>query len=148
MNADLITTGEAVYWGLRDYLGSRNCPWKDCAELIRDVKDCLGPGKCAFERHCYLCLYVDSFPQPQKSVISGEIEELRWEIRAKRGETPVKCPTCGVIKATLSAHQPLCLHCSSQACSTPPIAKKATEAAMQSIDESVELLMCPRLGSQ
>lgn len=148
MNADLVTTAEAVYWGLRDYLGSRNCPWKDSEDLIRDVKDCLGPGKCAFERHCYLCLYVDSFPQPQKSVISGEIEELRWEIREKRGEKPVKCPNCGVIKATLSSNQLLCQHCSSPVSPSTPITKQPSAVLMHCIDEHVELLACPRLGSQ
>ena len=145
MNAGMVTTGEAVYWAVREYLRGRNCPWKDSASLTADVKECSGPGKCLFKGHCYVCKFVDSFPEPQKSAISGEIEELRWEIRTNRGEIPLKCPICGVIKTVVSGKQPLCGMCSAHVSPSFPITKETT--AMQSIDEVVGLHTCPRLGS-
>lgn len=146
MNAGMmVTTGETVYWGIRDCFNGRNCPWRDSAALIAAVKECYGPGKCSFKGHCCVCKFIDSFPDPQKSVISGEIEELRWEIRANRGEIPLKCPICGVIKTVIRGNNPLCGMCSGHVSPRLPITKETT--AMQSIDEVVGLQTCPRLGS-
>ena len=145
MNGGVVNTAESVYLVLRDYLGSEGCPWDSPSGLVLLVQDCSGPEKCVFGRHCRLCKYVAAFSNATKTAILGEIEELRWEIRANRGETALKCPLCGIIKTAVSDGHDLCLNCAK---TRPiPLAAKAEKAAEVAWTETLEAQICLQQGS-
>lgn len=147
MNAGEMITAESVYLVLRDCLGSQ-CPWTGPAALLHQVQDCSGPENCAFGRYCELCRRVAAFSEGQRRLIFGEIEELRWEIRANRGETVLKCSLCGVIKTAVSKGEEMCLHCTQKSQVSTKIEDLKAPKAIWTVEEALEVHICPRLGSQ